>query len=163
MRHLVQSWLLSLVAISTLTLLGWMFIHPGMDAFVGPKAFMVEVLPMGVVGLAAALLIMPLVLWRLVALSHRFVGPIVRLRRVMGEVVEGGEPKPITFRRGDYWNELAEHYNALLQRFEEDRAADHAPKPSPDPSRPPTATPLGLPASTLVQSWPVGHSVEVTA
>lgn len=161
-RHMVQSWLMSLVAIGTLTLLGWMFIHPGLQAFVGPTAFMTEVLPMGVVGLASALLVLPLVLWRLVTLSHRFVGPIIRLRRGMSEVADGGELRPINFRRGDYWTNVADDYNAMIDRFKEKPEPASPLKSTPEQPRLPTSTPLGLPASSLVQAWPVGHSVEVT-
>lgn len=161
-RHMVQAWLVSFVAIGALTLLGWMFVHPGLHAFVGPSAFMAEVLPMAVVGLASALLVLPLVLWRLVKLSHRFVGPIVRLRREMKEVAEGGDLRQIHFRRGDYWIDLAEYYNAMLERFKEERAVQRKLNRSAEPISLPTSTPLGTPVSTLVQAWPAGPGIEVT-
>ncbi len=162
-RHMVQSWLLSFAAIGTLTLLGWTFVHPRLHAFVGASPFMTQSLSLAMVGLASALLVLPIVVWRLIILSHRFVGPITRLRQVMGKVADGGELRPIKFRRDDYWTDIADNYNAMLDRFKERVEAEPTAQSVTEPPRLPTSIPLGLPATTLVQAWPTGHGVEITA
>lgn len=116
-RHMMRCWLISYALFGGLTLAGWIFIHPGLQAFVGPEAFMAEVLPMAVVGLVSAMVVLPLYLWGLVRVSHRFAGPIIRLKRVMRVAADGGPLDPIHFRDDDFWQELATSYNDLLIRI----------------------------------------------
>jgi hypothetical protein len=54
-----------------------------------------------------------LILW-----SHRFVGPMVRIRRSMHDLAAGKSVSPIRLRAGDYWNDLADDFNRLQQRIE---------------------------------------------
>jgi len=53
-----------------------------------------------------------------VKLSNRFAGPILSLRRVMREIVQGKPPRKLKFRRHDFWHDLADDYNAMLLRLE---------------------------------------------
>jgi hypothetical protein len=53
-----------------------------------------------------------------IKLSHRFTGPIFALRRAMREVTEGKPPRKLKFRSNDFWQELAEEYNAMLAKLE---------------------------------------------
>lgn len=161
-HHLIRCWLLSVVTMGGITLAGWMFIHPGLEAFVGPHAFITEVLPMMLVGMGASLLLLPILLWRLVAISHRFVGPVCRLRRVMEQVADGGELKAIHFRRDDYWCDIAESYNAMLEHFRQIQAGAVPLETSgADRELPPAQTvPIGIPATSLVQAWPLGQGGE---
>jgi hypothetical protein len=52
-----------------------------------------------------------------IKLSHRFTGPIFALRRAMREVAEGQPPRHLKFRSNDFWQELAEEYNAMLAKL----------------------------------------------
>ncbi len=52
-----------------------------------------------------------------IRISHRFAGPMISLDRAMREVAEGKPPRKVAFRRDDYWQELAEDYNAMLARI----------------------------------------------
>jgi hypothetical protein len=48
--------------------------------------------------------------------SHRFAGPVLNLRRAMREIAAGKPARMLSFRDGDFWKELADDYNDLLQR-----------------------------------------------
>lgn len=116
--HMVRYWILSVATAGGLTLLGWMFISPGLEGFVGPEAFMAQVLPMVLVGIAAAAVVLPFLLFDLVRVSHRFAGPLIRLRRHMRSAADGAPLEPLRFRKDDYWHDLAAAYCDLLKRFE---------------------------------------------
>jgi hypothetical protein len=51
-----------------------------------------------------------------IKISHRFAGPIFSLRRAMREVAEGKPPRKLKFRSGDFWHELSDDFNAMLER-----------------------------------------------
>lgn len=52
-----------------------------------------------------------------IKLSHRFAGPIFSLRRALTEVASGAKARRLKFRANDYWKDLADQYNAVLERF----------------------------------------------
>ena len=62
------------------------------------------------------LLLMPAFMWDTVRLSHRFAGPVQRLRRMMKELAEGDDPGELRFRDGDFWRELGDHFNGIRAR-----------------------------------------------
>ena len=75
--------------------------------------------------LLASMLILPIVVWDLLRLSHRFVGPMTRLRNAMRDLAAGKQVPQITFREGDFWCEFAEEFNRLAARMEvAERVAD---------------------------------------
>ena len=66
----------------------------------------------------ASLLLMPLVAWDVIRVSNRFAGPLVRLRRTMRALTRGERVKPIHFREGDFWQDFAVDFNALVERVQ---------------------------------------------
>ena len=60
-----------------------------------------------------SLLVLPLILYDLVKLSHRWVGPVYRLRTALQALGRGDFVAPIRFREGDYWQELAGDFNVI--------------------------------------------------
>lgn len=48
--------------------------------------------------------------------SNRLAGPIYRLKRHMNELTEGKKVQPLRFRRNDYFVEVSETYNKLIDR-----------------------------------------------
>ena len=80
----------------------------------------------------AAALVLPLVLRDLVRLSHRWVGPILRLRNALNDLSRGAPVSPIRFREGDYWQELAGDFNIVAAELNRRRAA--APSEVDDPN-----------------------------
>ncbi|HXH73432.1 MAG TPA: hypothetical protein VNJ08_00600 [Bacteriovoracaceae bacterium] len=51
-----------------------------------------------------------------VLLSHKVAGPIYRLCQHLKAIETGGEVKPITFRKGDYFLEIVDHLNPILEK-----------------------------------------------
>lgn len=68
--------------------------------------------------LLASILILPLIVWDLLRLSHRFVGPMIRLRNAMRDLAAGKPVAPIKFRDGDFWCEFAEEFNKISARLD---------------------------------------------
>jgi hypothetical protein len=61
----------------------------------------------------AALAILPLILFDILTLSHRWVGPIFRLRASVHALSLGEVVPPIRFREGDFWQDLARDINVV--------------------------------------------------
>ncbi len=51
--------------------------------------------------------------------SNRFVGPIARLRKYMRTLSNGEATPPLTFRDNDFWAEVAEEFNSVVKRVED--------------------------------------------
>ncbi len=83
-----------------------------------------------------------------VRFTHRFAGPIVRLRRVMRELADGQTLQPISFREKDYWHDLATEFNRVaeeLTRLREEVARGRADRANPEAhahDAPPAILPL---------------------
>ena len=63
--------------------------------------------------IAAALL--PVFVYDVIQLSNRFAGPIYRFRSMLIDIEEGKEVEPLSFREGDFWNEIAGHFNNAFE------------------------------------------------
>jgi hypothetical protein len=68
--------------------------------------------------LAVSLVLLPVVLVDVVKLSNRFVGPQVRLRRSLARLAAGEQVEPLSFRDGDFWQEIAVEFNAVRARLQ---------------------------------------------
>lgn len=64
--------------------------------------------------LFASVALLPLVLFDCIRMSHRFVGPVYRLRSAMREIATGKRIRPVKFRTNDYWQEMADEFNDVL-------------------------------------------------
>ena len=51
-----------------------------------------------------------------IKLSHRFAGPIYRLRNVIKGMAEGQPFRPVQFREMDFWQDLADDFNTMIER-----------------------------------------------
>ena len=65
----------------------------------------------------SSLFTLPLLVLDVVKLSHRWVGPIYRLRLAMQALAHEDKVPPLTFRAGDYWKELADDFNIAAERI----------------------------------------------
>jgi len=54
-------------------------------------------------------------------LSHRFLGPVERVRRALRELADGKAYADIHFREGDFWDKLADELNAAVRSLKESR------------------------------------------
>lgn len=68
--------------------------------------------------LLASFIVLPVIISDLLRLSHRFVGPMIRLRNAMRDLSAGKPVRPISFREGDFWCEFADEFNRLAARLE---------------------------------------------
>ena len=56
-----------------------------------------------------------------IKLSHRFAGPIYRLRNTIRSLAQGEQFKPVQFREMDFWQGLAEDFNQMVERISTDK------------------------------------------
>ena len=61
--------------------------------------------------------LLPAFVYDTVKMSHRFVGPIYRLRQSIGSIAAGGPATRLKFRKHDYWHGLAEDFNTMIERL----------------------------------------------
>lgn len=59
--------------------------------------------------------LIPAFVWDTLKLSHRFAGPMLRLRNALADAKEGRRVEPLTFRGSDFWREVATNFNAVLK------------------------------------------------
>jgi hypothetical protein len=74
----------------------------------------------------ALVVVIPPVIYDSLRLSHRFVGPVYRLRAAMHELAHGGRAEPIHFRKSDFWKDLADDYNLILEQIQSDSSEEEA-------------------------------------
>jgi hypothetical protein len=68
-----------------------------------------------------AMLLLPMILLDILRLSHRWVGPIFRLRSSLQALSRGACVPPIRFREGDFWQELAGDFNVVAAELAQRR------------------------------------------
>jgi hypothetical protein len=52
-----------------------------------------------------------------IKLSHRFAGPIYRMRQTIRSLAKGGAYTPMKFRELDFWQGMAEDFNQMVERL----------------------------------------------
>ena len=67
--------------------------------------------------LPGLILLAPLIVFDIVKMSHRFAGPVYRLKSHLTKVCSGEEKGKLWFREGDYWWELVEPVNNIIARM----------------------------------------------
>ena len=77
--------------------------------------------------IAVMLCMTPIFVLDTVKLSHRFAGPILRLRRGLRELAAGEDAQRMTLRPGDFWTDLAVEFNAIVDRQQLTSHANAAP------------------------------------
>ncbi|NQT39649.1 MAG: hypothetical protein HQ581_19280 [Planctomycetes bacterium] len=112
-RRVALYWVFCLLTIAALLLCWHIYVKPGrplafhldqMWFFYGP-AFV------------ASFLVIPVVLIDIVRLSHRFSGPLIRLRQALRQLAEGDDVDPLLFRDSDFLQELVPEFNAVARRL----------------------------------------------
>ena len=68
--------------------------------------------------LAALTAMIPFFIYDTTRFSHRFVGPISLLRRKLARYEQGARVFPIEFRRGDFWKDVVDRINNVIDRAE---------------------------------------------
>ncbi len=68
----------------------------------------------------ASILLLPIIIIDVIRVSNRFCGPMQRLRGAMRQLAAGEHVRPVHFRDNDFWQELAEEFNAVIARVQSD-------------------------------------------
>ena len=71
----------------------------------------------------SSVLLFPIVMFRAVRFSHRFVGPMVRFRQVLGLLSEGKPAPQIRLRDHDFWSDVADKFNRVSLMFDKLRTS----------------------------------------
>jgi len=67
----------------------------------------------------SAMLLLPIFAYDLIKLSNMLVGPVLRLRRSMRQLIAGERVPPLKFRTGDFWQSFAGEFNAVAERIDQ--------------------------------------------
>ena len=71
--------------------------------------------------------LLPLFVYDSIRLSHRFAGPVFRLRQVIHSLATGARPERIEFRDNDFWKEIAADMNRVIDRLGDGSATAEEP------------------------------------
>lgn len=66
-------------------------------------------------------LLLPYFIFDVFRTTNRFAGPMYRLRQSIRSIVRGEPFRPFTFRKGDYWQDVAEDFNKMVARLQSGR------------------------------------------
>jgi signal transduction histidine kinase len=104
----------------TLLTIEYFFREPGMTIFdcmriVATKHAVVVVL---------ALALLPVFLYDTIKMSHRFAGPIYRLRKSLKTLAEGNSVEEISFRGKDFWADLSKDFNKVAKRLNQQTSSE---------------------------------------
>lgn len=112
-RRMVMHWSLAVLTLITISVFVQLLYRADGRTF--SEAILLA-LKMQLPLLCIMFVLMPVFVWDMVKLSHRFAGPMLRLRGVLNELAQGGEAAQIRFRPGDFWQETAEDFNQFYGR-----------------------------------------------
>ena len=62
-------------------------------------------------------LLLPVFIYDSIKLSHRFVGPVYRLRQTIRKIAKGESPPTLKFRDFDFWQDMAQDFNVMVDRL----------------------------------------------
>ncbi len=123
LRRIVCHWMM-LVVCSTLMLMVWVRL------FEAPEKSWEEVFQLCYTRFApfmiVSLTLIPAFARDTVKFSNRFAGPMVRLRGALKMAGAGDAPKHISFRKGDYWQDIARSFNQLADRINQQQEENEA-------------------------------------
>lgn len=71
---------------------------------------------------AASLVLLPIILLDVLKLSHRWAGPILRLRNSLKSLGRGEAVSAVKFREKDFWQDLAADLNVVAAELDRRRA-----------------------------------------
>lgn len=72
--------------------------------------------------IVAALVVQPAFFYDIIKLSHRFVGPVARVRTELRNLAEGKQAAPIKLRDNDFWSDLATDFNRALAQIQPEKS-----------------------------------------
>ena len=116
LRRLMMHWALMLLSLVSLGVLVQIFFGPANTTFFGAiRDSFGKQLPL----LILMFVLVPVYLQDVVRLSHRFAGPMYRLRTILRSMADGGRGGKLRFRPGDFWHETATDFNRFYEKHVE--------------------------------------------
>lgn len=95
-----------------------------MDPFGGVAKNLNQFLRSSAPFLVALLCMLPMFVRDTLRLSNRVAGPVYNLRTTVKAIANGEtNVRPLTFRKGDFWPELASDFNVMTERLRKEGAA----------------------------------------
>jgi len=61
-------------------------------------------------------IMIPAFIWDTLKITNRFAGPVLRLRAALADASRGRAVEPLHFRNNDFWQEIADDFNGLVNR-----------------------------------------------
>lgn len=112
-RRLLLHWT-SFILASLTVLVGWHLIVGTALGIRGSQSVVRDTLLRYAPVIFVLWVMLPVLIWDVLKLSHSIVGPILRLRMTIQALNRGEAVEPVKLRRGDYCLELAEDLNELI-------------------------------------------------
>lgn len=117
LRRIIMHWVMYfIVAFLSIVLLQAMLSGPNGEPLL--QRVIHEVKEFTLIGIILVC-VFPAFLLDTVRFSNRFVGPVGRLRRYLRQLGQDGNTERLSFRGGDFWAEMAEEYNLVAQKMED--------------------------------------------
>ena len=67
-------------------------------------------------------LLLPYFVYDTFRVTNRFAGPMYRLHQTFKSLAEGVPFRPVNFRKGDFWHDVAQDFNRMVTRLQSDQA-----------------------------------------
>ncbi len=84
--------------------------------------------------LICAVFVLPYLVWDVLKLTHRFVGPLVQFQRCLTSLARGELVKEVRIRKGDFLGELQDSFNEFLRSPYAPKEGTEVAAASPSPS-----------------------------
>lgn len=111
-RRIVMHWMLFiLVTFGLVGLLQGCIEHPG--ASLGETIR--YVLGRNFLGIVAGFALIPIFVYDTIQATHRFAGPIARLRGMLRSMANGERAAELSLRKDDFWKDLASEFNQAIE------------------------------------------------
>ncbi len=121
-KRIASQWIAFVLSLSVL-LIAFQYFERPMDSFDDQvQVFFSRHLVMFVI----LMVLLPLFIYDALKLSHRFAGPMVRVRRMLGQLAAGEPTDSLHFREGDFWNDVANNFNAIRAKLQRESANGQA-------------------------------------
>ncbi len=73
--------------------------------------------------LLTMLCLIPVFIYDSIKLSNKLVGPMVRIRRAIRSLADGESAKPISLRKGDFWQDVAKDLNTAIDNYQQSKSS----------------------------------------
>lgn len=115
----VAYWLGCMTIVMGMAMLGRLLMNPTEPFFTSSESLWACLGPL----VLATVLVLPVMIYDILVITNRLVGPILRLRGAMRRLANGESVEPIRFRKGDFWQEFADEFNAVAALVQTARQA----------------------------------------